>query len=254
MSARVNTSFAMVGGLCLVILLQSLIIPFLFSLVISDHPMTPVHHSLDHFPGGSVSGGTPSMPTARTRKTTASQTAETKKSRPVEERDADGTFNGAPLYLQSHVNIRSNVHCVGENYMLDAWKQRSCQYAFLCLDTETRKYQTFQSSDEIRLSEYLTQRQYMHSSSTLIRSKNQSTTVSLGGINQKWGKDMDRIEWAPDIVPINATTELTYYMLPDDVVMIPFHSLNGANPGHLIWDDFLPIYTLLTMFQKRAIT
>jgi hypothetical protein len=32
-------------------------------------------------------------------------------------------------------------------------------------------------------------------------------------------------------------------------VLIPFHSLNGANPGHLIWDDFLPIYTLLDMFQ-----
>ena len=247
MSARVNTSFAVVGGLCLVIVLQSLIIPFLFSLVISDHPMTPVHHSLDQFPGGR---STPfaTTPTTRVRKV-AAQTAGTKKSRPVDERDSDGTFNGAPLYLQSHVNIRSNVHCVGENYMLDSWKQRSCQYSFLCLDTETKTYQTFQSSDEVRLSEYLTQRRYMHSSSTMLRNPNASTTVSLGGINQKWGKDMDRLEWAPEIVPINATTELTYYMLPDDVVLIPFHSLNGANPGHLIWDDFLPIYTLLTMFQ-----
>ena len=39
-----------------------------------------------------------------------------------------------------------------------------------------------------------------------------------------------------------------YYALPDSVVLIPFHSLNGANPGHLVWDDFLPIYTLLHMF------
>jgi hypothetical protein len=31
--------------------------------------------------------------------------------------------------------------------------------------------------------------------------------------------------------------------------MVPFHSMNAANPGHLVWDDFLPIYTLLTMFQ-----
>jgi hypothetical protein len=31
--------------------------------------------------------------------------------------------------------------------------------------------------------------------------------------------------------------------------MILFHSMNAANPGHLVWDDWLPIYTLLTMFQ-----
>jgi hypothetical protein len=230
-----------------VILLQSLIIPCLFSLVRSDHPMTPVHHSLEHFPGvdgrSTGSGSTPSMlmSTATTRKATAQiQT---------EERDADGTFNGAPLYLKSHVNLRSNVHCVGENYRPDAWKQRSCRYSFLCLDTDTRKYQTFQSSNEVRLSDFLTQRQHMHSSSTLSRSENQSTSVSIGGINRKWSKDIFRMEWAPEIMPINATTELTYYMLPDDVVMIPFHSLNGANPGHLIWDDFLPIFTLQTMFQ-----
>ena len=37
--------------------------------------------------------------------------------------------------------------------------------------------------------------------------------------------------------------------MPDSVVWMPFHSLNGANPGHLVWDDFLPMYTLLDMFQ-----
>lgn len=241
--ARVNTTFAMIGGLILVIVIQSVIIPLLFSLLVSDQPSAPVHQSLDQFPGMPQ---TPRAGTPRARMDTATAP---KKPRPADDRTPDGTFNGAPIYLMSHNNVRSNVHCVGENYKPDAWMQRSCQYSFMCLDTETKEFRTFQSSEEALLSEYLTQRQYMHSSSTMLRHANESLTVSLGGINQKWGKDIPRIEWAPTIVPVTAATELNYYMLPDDVVLIPFHSLNGANPGHLIWDDFLPIYTLLTMFQ-----
>ena len=47
----------------------------------------------------------------------------------------------------------------------------------------------------------------------------------------------------------SSKTELTYYELPEHIVLIPFHSLNGANPGHFVWDDLLPVYTLLNMFQ-----
>lgn len=42
---------------------------------------------------------------------------------------------------------------------------------------------------------------------------------------------------------------MAYYELPESVLLIPFHSMNGANPGHLIWDDFLPVFTLQHMFQ-----
>eukprot|EP00934_Nitzschia_sp_Nitz4_P000489 Nitzschia sp. Nitz4//scaffold131_size63436//59797//60909//NITZ4_006286-RA/size63436-processed-gene-0.109-mRNA-1//1//CDS//3329535301//489//frame0 len=79
--------------------------------------------------------------------------------------------------------------------------------------------------------------------------------MSLGGINLKWGngKDgIDRLIWTPKIVSSDdytADSPLTFYELPSSVVLAPFHSMNGANPGHLVWDDFLPIYTLLTMFQ-----
>jgi hypothetical protein len=81
---------------------------------------------------------------------------------------------------------------------------------------------------------------------------NRSNTVSLGGINQKWtmkSNGVPRLEWFPQINVSSADTVLSYYELPPQVVLIPFHSLNGANPGHLLWDDFLPAYTLLTMFQ-----
>jgi len=38
--------------------------------------------------------------------------------------------------------------------------------------------------------------------------------------------------------------------------LIPYHSMAGFNPGHLVWDDFLPLHTLLTAFgliQKEIV-
>lgn len=51
---------------------------------------------------------------------------------------------------------------------------------------------------------------------------------------------------------MNVDQSLSYYELPSSVVMIPFHSMNGGNPGHLVWDDFLPMFTLLSMFQLKV--
>ena len=168
-------------------------------------------------------------------------------------RPSDGTFNGAPLYKKTETGIESHVHCVGENYRPDAWKQRSCRFSFLCLDVVTKQFQLFQSRVENRLSNYTAQRPFMHTSSTLLRSTNQSNSVSIGGINLQWGqreKDgINRLQWFPKIIPINSTTLITYYELPEHVILLPFHSINGANPGHFVWDDLLPLYTLLSMFQ-----
>ena len=40
------------------------------------------------------------------------------------------------------------------------------------------------------------------------------------------------------------------YQVSEDVSIsqVPFHSFFAGNPGHLIWDDFLPVYTLMRMF------
>ena len=40
-----------------------------------------------------------------------------------------------------------------------------------------------------------------------------------------------------------------FYELPEDSVIVPFHSMAGQNPGHLVWDDWLPIYSLLATFE-----
>eukprot|EP00521_Asterionellopsis_glacialis_P016938 CAMPEP_0195306424 /NCGR_PEP_ID=MMETSP0707-20130614/37191_1 /TAXON_ID=33640 /ORGANISM="Asterionellopsis glacialis, Strain CCMP134" /LENGTH=357 /DNA_ID=CAMNT_0040370641 /DNA_START=671 /DNA_END=1744 /DNA_ORIENTATION=- len=78
-----------------------------------------------------------------------------------------------------------------------------------------------------------------------------NTTVSIGGINPKWTErahGIPRLEWFPKIIQEELTTG--YYTFEDpDLLWVPFHSIAGWNPGHLVWDEFLPIYTLLAMFD-----
>jgi hypothetical protein len=73
-------------------------------------------------------------------------------------------------------------------------------------------------------------------------------TLSLGGINPKWRGDARKaLKWFPQILfeqPPNG-----YYELPTNTVWVPFHSFAGQNTGHLVWDDFFPIFKLLGMFD-----
>ena len=190
----------------------------------------------------------------------------------------DGIFNGYPVYYHEVDNNEngdknstdygnyyySTVHCVGEtfdherrgrsnttNLQLslnfdtedESWKYRSCHFKLLCLDMETREYVIFQNSKE---SNFFS-----------------GHGVSIGGINLKWGlSEVPRMKWFPTIIRFpSQTTNFTqeakrrqrqplqgFYTLPSNVVLIPYHSFAAFNPGHLVWDDFLPIYTLLSMF------
>jgi hypothetical protein len=161
----------------------------------------------------------------------------------------------------------TRIHCVGENYNAEtAWQQRSCEFQHLfCFNTSSQRFVVFQSQSERLLSDFLTQRVYdMHASSTLIRYKNihiggtmpirptvqSEQTMSIGGINQKWGNaGIQRLEWFPDIIQLSSspstqaaataevnstTTSWQYYELPPSYIMIPYHSLNGANPGECV--------------------
>jgi hypothetical protein len=167
---------------------------------------------------------------------------------------ADATFNGGPVYLTrrtSNAATTTRVHCVGETYQLQtAWKSRSCRFdGLFCFNVTARDFVVWQDKAATELDDLLQQRPYHHVSSNLHR-HNESNAVSLGGINQKWGKSgIPRLKWFPQINTLSESSdELVYYALPETAVLVPFHSMNGANPGHLVWDDFLPIYTLLTMF------
>ena len=178
----------------------------------------------------------------------------------------DGTFNGGPVYLQSKKisELRSHAHCVGETYQVQsAWQDRSCQFDFLCFNMTSGSYVVFENEADRVLSEYYAVRKFAHISSILHRG-NESNYVSIGGVNLKWGQHgIPRLKWFPKILEIPSLSEymrtkngirirepeLKYYELPASSILIPYHSLNGANPGHLVWDDFLPIYTLLSMFH-----
>jgi hypothetical protein len=177
--------------------------------------------------------------------------------RVVSDPQADGTFNGYPVYYKEKQGVHTAPHCVGENYQKGkAWMHRSCKFNFICFDTSTKDYVVFQSPEEEKIYAHLEKRPLLDvSQSYLKQSHNQSNTVSLGGINLKWTMKKDgvpRLEWFPEIRTADPSSLMPYYELSPNVVMVPFHSMNGANPGHLVWDDFLPIFTLLTMFQLEA--
>jgi hypothetical protein len=79
--------------------------------------------------------------------------------------------------------------------------------------------------------------------------------VSLGGLNPNWTPDPAKgypiLKWFPREISSQEMMETSdgyYYLLPSNAVLVPFHSFGAINVGHLMWDDFLPLYSLLSIF------
>jgi hypothetical protein len=161
---------------------------------------------------------------------------------PGTSKKADGFFNKIPVSLETKP-FHSTVHCVGETHQEStAWMYRSCHFSYMCFDTNSSEFVLVASPHEQGLQKKLIPNSFVSTST--------NTTVALGGINPRWkGKDFNqgihKVEWFPRILP---KPPKEYYMLPSSVLLIPFHSFAAHNVGHLLWDDFLPIYTLLQMF------
>jgi len=154
---------------------------------------------------------------------------------------ADGSFNGIPIHYQEGPMEYSTVACVGDNYQEDAWLYRSCQFRHFCFDVEEKEFVLVQSPQERQWLQ-----QYAHSKSLVGAAMNTNIPVALGGLNAKWSAQaFPKLKWFPRVLEEPITG---YYELPDDYVWVPYHSMAGFNAGHLVWDDFLPIHTLLTMF------
>lgn len=184
-------------------------------------------------------------------------------------RAPDAYFNTVPLYLQrSTGRLRSGTHCVGNTpFEETSWMYRSCHYTYLCLDPTTHDFfvvdgdsaqpQPRQPNDaRIHSSTDLYQRPkdggdgVSSSSITASVANFSAPAVALGGINPRWNgtsfnQGVDKVRWAPQVV---RQLPPSYYELDDNVVLVPFHSFAGHNVGHLLWDDFLPIFTLLQTF------
>jgi Glycosyltransferase 61 len=155
---------------------------------------------------------------------------------------SDGMFNDLPLYYKTKP-IYSTYSCVGENFRNDAWLFRSCHFRNLCFDVSNRSFVLFQSKQD----QILNNLQLINKSITHLSSIG-TLSVSLGGINPKWGRGTrSQLEWFPRLQFTSPPDG--YYELPPNTVWVPFHSFAGYNVGHLIWDDFFPIYKLLQMFD-----
>ena len=98
----------------------------------------------------------------------------------------------------------------------------------------------------------------MHTSTTMVRSKNHSATVSLGGINAKWFENIGRLEWFPNIIPINATTELTNYgyvvrdPLEPKLPCFPevYEMVHGKRPSGQAWNAWKAFFVAGFGVQK----
>ncbi|GKY97430.1 hypothetical protein MPSEU_000701500 [Mayamaea pseudoterrestris] len=137
----------------------------------------------------------------------------------------------------------STVHCVGENFNSDAWKFKSCQFRNLCFDTRSNDYVLFPSLEELQLQQLLdqTSNKFAVSSSTM-----KDSFVSLGTLTPELSS---RQKWFPRI-ETNRTDIHAHgvYMLPENTLLVPYVSFQANHAGHLVWDDWFPIYLLASMF------
>jgi hypothetical protein len=216
----------------------------------------------DHIKG-SLLGATPATTTTTTLSLRQRQPPQTKGTLQQSGHTPDAYLNIVPLYRQNAANhIHSSIHCVGETpFEETSWIYRSCQYTYLCFHPQTYDFFVVDSPQHQALQQHLQQRPasknaHWHVSTDLYHSSNNNNNnittppLALGGINSRWNgtafnEGLDKVKWAPNVVE---SMPSSYYLMDDNIVLVPFHSFAGHNVGHLLWDDFLPIYTLLQMF------
>ena len=179
------------------------------------------------------------------------------------------------------------MRCVGENYQGDkfAWTTRSCHFKFICYNMSSREFEVYSRPDDEALLSTAAKRPFLDVSGTALFPSlgNEGTTtaddayinnhgISLGSAIVRHPKDKiedwDDIKatfkWFPTVVRSSPPEQ--YYALDDNIIFVPFHSLlkkegegkrwrwrvnesHDPNYSSVFWDDLLPIYTLLNIFQ-----
>jgi hypothetical protein len=132
--------------------------------------------------------------------------------------------------------VRSEVRCIGDNFQKTAWYYRSCLFRDMCYDLHTNEFVIY--TDQTWL-----QRNDMHVSSSPF-----NKTVAGGGQPAAWFLIAARGEFSPTIRTAHVEG---YYQLTPDVVWLPYFPQAACNPGHLVWDTFLPLYILMEVFDIR---
>jgi len=176
----------------------------------------------------------------------------------------DGLFNNLPVfYKEFDKRFHSNAHCVGENFVEsnegnEAAKHRHCKFQNLCFDMAEREFVLFLSKEQRALHNALIKAG--ESDFWPASSLSENMAVWVGGVHPRW-RNLDRVlKWYPKFRNVKDTLRVKggggrnasyggYYMLPPEYAFVPWNSYHGYNPGHIITDDFLPIYTLLSYFN-----
>jgi len=163
----------------------------------------------------------------------------------------DGKFMNHPIYYRSPTELESfhsSAHCIGDNFAgEDSWKFKTCQFQNLCFDTVSHDFVIFASPEQVQLEQVLSNESLTHFTTS---SSMSNTHVSIGGLNPKWQSEIKNMKFFPTLLNVkHIEEEGGVYVLPEDVVMVPFHSFAGQNPGHLLWDDWLPLFTILETFD-----
>ena len=149
----------------------------------------------------------------------------------------DGTFHGHPMYYTKRA-VHSEVRCIGDNFQKTAWYYRSCLFRNMCYDLKAKEFVIY--TDQKRL-----ERNDMYISSSPF-----NKTVAGGGQPAGWFLIAARGEFSPTI----RTTHVEgFYQLTPDVVWLPYFPQSACNPGHLVWDTFLPLYILMEVFDIRSL-
>jgi len=175
-----------------------------------------------------------------------------------------GTLNTLPLERrriaadesQQQQPLRSRVDCIrhrsrrrrhsgGNETSADddnSWLYTSCHFTNLCFDFGTKEYVLLTSGTDDDDDKDL---KYAHSQG-----------LAIGGYNPRW--DMSppgyerggswKVRWFPSLRSSSDVVGSSYLALPDDVVWMPIHSFGGHNVGHLLWDDFYPLFRLAQLF------
>lgn len=155
----------------------------------------------------------------------------------------DGTFNGVDVHFVDGRNQASTCHCVGENFQDEAQTFRSCQFQYMCLDlnSEHRNFSLAVSRQQSEL---------MHSIEKRDTSPAFVSTSATGRSSMMIGQTI-RFHQGSGWFPVSSDVPLeSFYEISGDVVWVPFYAEqpNINNPGHLIWDYFMPFFNLLAMF------
>jgi hypothetical protein len=160
-------------------------------------------------------------------------------------------FNGINVRLVSTKDKlsrrQSKVHCVGENSNWDAVNYRSCELEHVCLDISQQpsSFVLLRTSWDQKRNTSTYQLQQPHD----VVSTKFDTNVMVGqSVRQGTGSP-----WFPQAQSSFSSSlegDYYYYELPQNVSWLPYFAEqpNANNPGHLLWDYFLPFYNLLTMF------